>query len=478
MPSQLLSTSYPAPRYATPRPTGPTWGPAICKLMAMLGAPPMPWQEYAADVIGELRDDGLPRWPTVVISVPRQSGKTTLLMAVCVHRLLTGRGRRVWSTAQTGQKARTKWLELVEQIEGDQFPLRDLFKTRKAAGNEQLIVPRLGSKFCPHPPTIDSLHGEQSDLNFVDEAWVFDDAEAAALMQAIVPTQTTRPGAQLIVVSTRGSAASTWFHGLVAKGSLPGSGIALLDWGIGPDDDPSDLDLIAEHHPAYGHTVDREALERAVDQLSPAEFARAYGNRETGALERFIPLAAWESTLTTTPIPSDAPVVFGAAVDYDRTETAIAAAAIVDGVPIVELVDLRLGTGWAADRLIQLVEDHDAPAPIVDPVGPASTLVDQLTRAGHEPAAFSTRVLTTACADLMDRITRTDADGIAAPDVMIRPHDALDLAASLATQRRIGDAWAWARRGVAGSIAALEAATLAVHGALHRPPPPVAPLIY
>lgn len=472
------SLSSAPPRYATPRPTGPTYGPAICKMMSMLGTEPMPWQEWAADVIGEIGPDGLPRWPMVVISVPRQSGKTTLCLAACIHRLLTSRRRRVWSTAQTGQKARGKWLEQVEIIEGGSFPLAGLFTSRKAAGNEQLLVPRLGSRFSPHPPTEDSLHGEQSDLNFIDEGWVFDDATAAALMQAIVPTQTTRPGAQTIIVSTMGTAASTWFHGLVDKAKQPGSRIALLDWGIGPDDDPTDLELIAAHHPAYGHTVNMASLEAAREQLAPAEFARAYGNRKTGARERVIPLTAWQSAQTTDKIPADAPVTFAAAVDYERTETAIVAAALAaDGVPILEVVDVRPGTGWAAARLDELVARHKAPAPWVDAIGPSGTLVDQLKLAGHDVPPVNVRALTAACADLMDRLTATDADGLAAPAVRIRPDDALDLAAEIVTQRRVGEAWAWARKGDAGSIAALDAATLALWGVLHRPLPPATPMI-
>lgn len=471
------SPSLVKPRFATPRPTGPTYGPAICKMQSMLGNEPMPWQEYAADLIGEVDADGLPAWPMVVISVPRQAGKTTSSLAACVHRLLTGRNRRVWSTAQTGQKARAKWLEQVEVIESDLFPLRSLFTTKKAAGNEQLIVPRLGSKFSPHPPTEDSLHGEQSDLNFIDEGWVFDDAEAAALMQAIVPTQTTRPGAQTIVVSTRGTAASTWFHGLVEKAKQPGSRIALLDYGIGPDDDPTDLNVIAAHHPAYGYTVTMDALERAQNQLAPAEFARAYGNRETGARNRLIPLEAWQSAQTMDKIPADSPLVFGAAIDMDRTETAIVAAGALNGLPIVEVVDRRPGTGWAADRLDELCTKFDAPAPWVDPIGPSSTLVDQLKNLGYDIPQINTRVITSAAADVMDRLTATDADGMAAPRIRVRPDDALDVAAEIVEQRRVGEAWAWSRKTVGGSIATLEAMTLAVWGLEHKPLPPIAPMI-
>lgn len=470
------SGSLVTPRHATSRPTGPTWGPAICKVMEMLGTKPMPWQEYAADVIGELGPDGLPRWPLVVISVPRQSGKTTLCLAACIQRMMTGKGRRVWSTAQTGQKARNKWLEQVEIMERETFPLRPLFSSRKSQGNEELTIPRLGSKFSPHPPTEDSLHGEQSDLNFIDEGWVFDEAEAAALMQAIVPTQTTRPGAQTIVVSTMGTAASTWFHGLVDKAKLPGANIALIDYGISSDADPTDLDIIAESHPAFGHTVSKESLSRAFDQLAPAEFARAYGNLRTASRERFIPLESWESAKTDTPIPVDAPVSFGAAIDFERTETAIAAAAVVDGIPLVEIVDVRPGTNWAAERLIQLSEKHGG-AVWVDPIGPSSTLADQMNLAGANLPAVKARDLTGACVDFMDRVKNTDENGVAAPNIGIRQDDSLDYAAEIVTQRRVGESWAWSRRGSSGSIAALEAATLAVHGALHKPAPAAAPLI-
>lgn len=440
----------------------------------------MPWQEYTADVIGEIDPaTGVPRWPMVIVSVPRQSGKTTLVLAACLHRMFTREKARVWSTAQTGLKARKKWLEQVEVIEGGMFPLADLFTVRKSQGSEQLAIPKLGSHFSPHPPTEDSLHGEQSDLNFIDEGWVFDEAEAAALMQAIVPTQTTRPGAQTIIVSTMGSAASTWFHGLVDKARQPGSQIALLDWGIGPDDDPTDLDVIAAHHPAYGATLTMDSLARAKEQLAPSEFARAYGNRATGARERVIPLEAWQSAISDAPIPEDAPVVFGAAVSLDRDETAIVAAAIgEDGRPILEVVDVRPGTGWAPARLATLVETHKTPPPVVDRIGPSGTLADRITQLGHEPVKFGVRDLTASCADFWDRLTRTDVDGVAAPDIAIRPDAALDLAAELAERRRVGDAWAWDRKRPAGSIATLEAATLALWGITHKPAPPVAPAIY
>ncbi|MCM3406083.1 hypothetical protein, partial [Cytobacillus oceanisediminis] len=64
------------------------------------------------------------------------------------------------------------------------------------------------------------------------------------------------------------------------------------------------------------------ALEAARSQLATAEFARAYGNRPTGARERFIPLEAWESAAYEDLISEHAEVVFGAAISAERTEVA------------------------------------------------------------------------------------------------------------------------------------------------------------
>lgn len=52
------------------------------------------------------------------------------------------------------------------------------------------------------------------------------------------------------------------------------------------------------------------------------------------------------------------------------------------------------------------------------------------------------------------------------------------MAAELAEHRRVGDSWIWDRKRPAGSIAALEAITLALYALIHRPAPPVAPAIY
>jgi hypothetical protein len=51
------------------------------------------------------------------------------------------------------------------------------------------------------------------------------------------------------VWSTRGDRSSVWFHGLIEQGYAGLPGVALFDFGIPDGSDPTDLDVIAAHHP-------------------------------------------------------------------------------------------------------------------------------------------------------------------------------------------------------------------------------------
>ena len=369
-----------------------------------------------------------------------------------------------------GGHARRNWMKFTNDLVDQSFPLHSLFERKKSRGDEHFLIPRNGSDWAPHPPTEDSLHGEQGDFNVIDEAWVFDEAEGAALMQAITPTQSTRPGAQVILVSTRGTAASTWFHDQVAEARLGKEGVAILDWGIGPDDDASDIEVVAAAHPAVGFTQSVESLEAAWKKMGGKvnEFARAYGNRETQTRDRLIPIEAWEMASTDELIPADAQVAFGVAVSSDRNSAVIFAAGMLtcgdDPVPIIELVDARPGWRWVVGRVQELMDTHGADV-WVDPIGPADALCAELERKGIAVKRVTFRLLAAGCGDFLTRLLNVDDDGMFAPEIRIRPDGALDAAADIAARRRAGDSWVWDRRSPVGSIAPLEAATLAMVGA-------------
>ena len=469
-----MTPTTPPPRFATKRdPRYPSDGYRVAKLARVLGTPLMGWQRYVVDVAREHDGHGRYRYPLVVITVQRQSGKTTLTLANGVDRALFGTAAKCWHTAQTGQDARTKFLEMAEPF--SLSPLGShVAELKRGAGSTGLIF-RNGSKFKPHPPTVDALHGEQSDLNNVDECWAFDEARGTALMQAIIPTQATRPGAQTWLLSTAGTADSTWWHDLCDRGRLGEPGIAYFEWSIPDDADPMDLDTVARFHPAFGQTIDRRALEDAVAQFgdTPGGFARAYGNRRTATAERIVPPDVLLRALTEDPLPDGRPA-FGAAVSWDRSETAIVAAVLdAESRPWVEVIDCRPGVTWAVDALETISRVHDDQPVAIDPVGPSTLLADRL-ELRHVPVhRMKTADVAAAAEDMLTRLTETHD-----PAIRLRRDSALVGGFERASRRVIGDGqWTWGRRTSAGSIAAVEAASNAVHLLVRAPEPDSAPII-
>ncbi len=471
------------PRYATARDLSRrTTGEGVAKIMRALGQPPMPWQTYTATVGGEVNECGLYVYPLVVVSVPRQAGKTAMMLAQAIHRCLQGPNRRAWFTAQTGQDARDKFRELVGLVMAS--PLRELVlgRPRLQNGAECLTFVN-GSTMRPHPPTRDAVHGKQSDHNDVDEGWSFDEPAGAELFQAIAPTQATRPGAQTWVWSTMGDAASVWFHRLAERAQAGTEGLAGFVWGI-PEDAAVDLETIVAHHPAVGHTQTRDTIRAGIATIGedkPAEVARAYGNRATGGRERVIPTEDWDAARVEDELDDElaaASPAYGIAVweprdGGDVAGALVAAVAGPDGVPVVEVIAHRPGRAWLAEEVLGLRDRGQAIA--VDRKGPAGPVADALELAGVQLLALDGTAVASASQDLRDRLCdedarRRDEDGRTHPRVRHRSDPRLDAAVEVAGRRFIGEgAWVFSARKSTGDVACLQAATLAVRALDHAP---------
>jgi hypothetical protein len=472
-----LAPPSPAPRYATAPSGRPSHAHRVAALSAkVLGRELMPWQRQASQLLNE-HNAGVRTRPFTVVTIQRQAGKTTWLLAEALERCLFGGPfRRVWYTAQNGQYAREKWGELVAELTGPGAPLRRKIESKFTNGTERLIFPN-GSTLRPFPPTKDALHSMQSDLVILDEAWKHDAVRGAELMQAIGPTQATRPGAQVVVVSTAGTADSTWLRPLVDRGRGGDPAVTYLEWGIADDVDPMDLDAVAAAHPAIGRTIDRQFLvdQAGIMAATPGEFARAYGNRWTTTLEQLIPAVAWAAIRHRdgTPAVGVAPVL-GADVAVDRSAAAVVACwPDTEGVPTLEVVAYGPGTDWVAPRLLELHAAHGSPVVLDGGTGPASTVVDRLRVGEQLPGwvrAVTPREYTTACAQLLD--------GIGDRTVRHRGDPALDAAVGAAARRTVGEGWAWSRRLPTTDVSPLIAASLALFGHRHRPPAPGRPAVY
>lgn len=458
----------PAPKFATPRDfDAPTLGHRQGKFARiMLGAPFMPFQQYIADVGGELQLDPetglwLPRYTTCLVTVQRQAGKSHMSMARNGERCFSNRRYKSWYTAQTGQDARDQFLKFYdENVCGS--PLEALVKLKRGRGEEMLVFPN-GSTMRPHPPTEEKLHGKQSDSNDIDEAWAFEQLEGRALTQAIGPTHLTRPGAQTWIWSAGGTANSTWLAELVAKGrSGEDPRMFFAEFGIPDDADAEDLQVIYDHHPAAGHTVTMSALESLRSEFGDDApgWARAAGNRWTEIIGGAIRADDWKAMRWTQNIPDEARVGYGTARAADGSSVAIVAAAEVDGLIVCELLD-ELPTAYlAAEHVAAWAIDGPL---AVNPNGPSAALAGELdSRKVRNLMPLSGQHASASVVNLLDSVPLRG--------IRFRPHPGFDNAVKVAGTRNTGDGGKdWARVAAGASIAPLEAAALAAWAVRHGP---------
>lgn len=411
----------------------------------------MPWQLLVADVGGELDPHtGLPAFREVIVTVPRQSGKTTLILGWELQRCLGwGAPQRVVYSAQTGSDARKKLID-------DQLPIleprrRRLGITRilKGMGNEAVDFTN-GSRITLLAGTEDSGHGKTVDLAVEDELFADTDHRRD---QTLIPAMATRAAAQLLKASTMGTDESVALNAAIERGRAAvaaglRSDVAYFEWSALVEDDPDDPATWWGCMPALGHTIGVPVIRHARANMSDSEFRRAFLNLRTKADARVIPAVVWQRACDPEASP-ESPLTFGLDVNPERS----AAAIVAGGGGAAELVDHRAGTSWLVDRAVDLNGRHGGRW-VLDAAGPAGPFAEKLAAEGLEVHKTGAREMIDACAVLFDALM----DGT----VRVRPDRRLDDAVAVAARRNVGDAWAWARKSSVADISPLVALTLAV----------------
>lgn len=418
----------------------------------------MPWQRLVADVANEVMPNGLPAFREVIVSVPRQAGKTQWVLVTELERcLLRGKVQKVAYTAQTGSDARKKLLD-DQWPEIEQSPLKaGVRRVHRAQGNEAVIF-KSGSRIDVLASSVSAGHGKTLDLGVIDEA--FDDIDDRR-EQAMLPAMITRPDAQLIIVSTMGTDASVYLNRKVDMGRSMASagethGVAYFEWSIPEGEDLDDPDVWWEFLPAMGATQSEPAISHARQTMTDGEFRRAFGNQRTHSEERVIPELTWRLVCRTDVVPQGQ-LVFGVEVSADREWSAIAVCGATD-LARLELLDRRPGVQWVVPEVVRLIKEHGGSV-VVDKRSPAGSLTPEIQSAGvrriHE---LQPGEVTKACAAFYDDV----AAGPTKIQVRVTPNfEVLDNALTGAAKQIVGDEWKWSRKGSA-DITALMASTLAL----------------
>lgn len=454
------------PRLTTKRTNRPTRGHEIARVADLLGTPFLPHQRWVVDVALEQLDNGRPAYREVLVTTPRQSGKSALMLSVMIWSALQERRRRIAYTAQTGSDARKKLKTDFAPMVMDS-DLAQLVEQVRLANGEEAIIFVNGSRIEALPSTLTAGHGMTlRGGGFIDEAFADVDDRRE---QAMLPAMATCPDAQLWIVSTAGTEASAYLKRKVELGRAAASegrteGLAYFEWSAPDDADPDDVDTWRACMPAFGRLTDEAFVRHARQSQTDGEFRRAWLNQWTKNDERVIPESSWLNVQSDKAWPNEG-LVFGVDITLDRARASVV---VADNAGCIELVENRDGTDWIADRLRGLVAAHGGRI-VVDQYGPAGNLVDELS--DLEVVKYGTRDSVSAANALYDAIMQAN-------NVIVRPHDALSAAVGAAQKKPVGSGWLWARTDPAADLSPLHAATVAWHCAKFRPKRVRRPVIF
>lgn len=423
----------------------------------------MPWQELVCAVATEVMPDGRPAFREVVVTVPRQHGKTLLMLVIALDRLLMwSTPQTVVYTAQSGKAARDKFVKQHTPLI-DASPLKaGVERFYKADGNTGMVM-RNKSWFQVAPNDDSAGHGLTVDLAFIDEAW--DDVDDHR-EQAFRPAMRTRRDAQLWNLSTAGTERSTYLLrkvelGRAAVDAGKTTGLAFFEWSAPDEADPDDPATWVSCNPAIGYTIDLETIEADRESMTDGAFRRAVLNQWTSVDESIIPGGVWD-LVRGGPGPQGR-VVLAVDAAPDQSSSSIA---VSDREGRAELIAHHPGTGWLLDELARLAKSHKARVAI-GTSSPVKYLLEDLPKRSVRVVPVTPAEVGAACARFFDQV--------ADRQVQIRRAggdlDAvLDAARASAKRKPVGGGWMWAPS-LVQDVSPLMAVTLAVSVAQSRPDP-------
>lgn len=448
-----------APRWATPRTDRPTRGAELAQIATELGVPFMPWQRLVADVGCEYDPEtGIPAYRTVIVTVMRQSGKTTLELTWQFHRgiLWPTQPQRIAYTAQTAQEARKKLVEEQYDSQIALSPLDRLVRQVKRGMADTAVIFETGSRIDVVSTSETAGHGPSRHLAVIDEAWADEDDRREA---AFRPSMLTFPDAQMLIFSTAGTERSNYLRRKIEAGRQAAEegrtdGIAYFEWSVPDDADIDDPDVMRRYHPALGRTISWKVLCADRLAMSDSEYRRANANQWRASQDRAIPVDMWEAATSERVAPD--PQVFAIDAHPDRL---FASVVVADDRGRAELVSHEPGVLWITERIVELANRWDAPV-VIGKRGPLAHLIERLEAAEVKVIPYTGFEYVSACGSFWDRL--------AAGRLQMRKHDAFDKAAAAARKRSVqgGDAWSWTRATDDDDVSPLVALTLATDAAV------------
>lgn len=441
--------------------------PSLDRLAAVAGDRFDDWQRQINRIILATDRDGMWSARNVVLSIPRQTGKTYDIGWVAIHRAARTPGTRVVWTAQHFSVIKDTFeglcaIVLRPEMNGLVDPDHGI---SLAAGKEEIRF-RNGSRIFFRARERGALRGvKKIGLLVIDEAQHLSDSAMASML----PTQNRAWNPQTIYMGTppgprdngeafarlRGKARSGRAHSTL-----------YVEYSADRNADPLDREQWRRANPSYpAHTSD-ESILNLWENLSADDFRReALGIWDEHAAGHAIDQRHWRDATIERRRPGG---VKSFALDMNPARTRLTIGACMryeDDTAHIELAEYRDtnrdGTMWAVRRLADAWDD--TAAVVIDGQSPATALLPELSQAGVTVTVTGPADMGRACGRLQDMLR--DGTLTHLPEDGQQP---LWQAAGRAVGRPIGRSGlsGWARPDDDTDISPLVAATLALHGAM------------
>ena len=436
----------------------------------------LPLQYQVADVLQAVQPEGLPWHTLYAICAPRRVTKTTSWWAVALGRISNPErdAYAVAFTAQTQAKARIRFLkDVVVHIERKYPDPKDSpYVINRGAASASITCKATGGSISILGPNGDSFRGDAYDLIGVDESQEIEPGPASEeLLQGILPTLITRPGAQLVFLGTAGKTRDGVFWDQLEQGRAGKVGI--LEYGASentPDYDPedpesvianttSDPEVWALAYPGIGGLVSLEALTMNFNSMSLTAFKREYlGIWPTDSRHGFVDPALWFKAGISGPLPA-IPKQFAMAfaVHPDNKYATVALAWAEGDLRHVGLFESKAGVEWLAPVLRKLWSKYKIPIHYNYKLDSVRAVVEELQTGPVRPKLNKMQWsdVSTASVVFMRALDKGS----------LRHHDQAELntaAANVTKKVYEGGRWAFAKREFGDDITGVEAAALAL----------------
>ena len=438
-------------------------GPAVEATCARLGLGFDPWQSELCRAVHAKDSSGAYAADTVMMSIPRQVGKTYLVSAMVFADAIINPGSLTVWTAHHFKVTRETFNALRGIAESELLrPHVNPDEIYTAAGNEQIKF-RNGSRILFMARENNALRGFAKIRRLIlDEGQIL--SERA--MADIVPTMNQSDNPQAILMGTppKPNDPSEVFSSLRSD-ALGGTseGLLYVEFSADRAADLDDRAAWAAANPSFPSRTSERAVQRMRKLFaSDDDFAReALGIWDGAACHRVISADSWGVCAAPNLVDDGGEVSIALDVSPDRSTATIAAAGwTADDVPYVDVLETRRGDAdWGVAKFVELCGRHDVRAVVVDGASAANTLVDSLRQHDVTVTVTSARQMASAFGGFFDAVMDGKLRHLDQPP--------LNLALSVARKRPIGDGgFGWSRKDSTSDITPVTAATLALWGLL------------